>query len=42
LGDLQTGVGRIAPAVVEEIADVVSLKDIDESLILRSALFETF
>ena len=34
LGDLVAGVGGVAPAVVEEVTDVVSPEDLDQTLIL--------
>ena len=34
LRDLEAGVGRIVAAVVEEIADVVRLEDLDQALVL--------
>jgi hypothetical protein len=34
LGDLVTGIGRVAAAVVEEIADVVGLEDLDQTFVL--------
>ena len=34
LADLEAGVGRVAAAVVEEVADVVGLEDLDQALVL--------
>ena len=34
LRDLEAGVGRVAAAVVEEVADVVRLEDLDQALVL--------
>ena len=36
LRDLEAGVGRVAAAVVEEVADVVRLEDFDQALVLRA------
>jgi len=35
LRDLEAGVGRVAAAVVEEVADVVRLEDLDQALVSR-------
>ena len=40
LRDLEAGVGGVAAAVVEEVADVVGLEDLDEPLVLAAAVFE--
>ncbi len=40
LRHLQAGVGGIAAAVVEEVADVVRLEDLDQALVLGAVLLE--
>ena len=40
LADLQAGVGAVAAPVVEERADVVRAKDLDQTLVLRAVLVE--
>ena len=40
LRDLERGIRRIPPAVVEEVPDVVGAEDIDEPLVLRAVLVE--
>jgi len=40
LRDLETGVRRIAAAIVEKVADVVRLEDLDQPLVLRRIVLE--
>ena len=40
LAHLEAGVGRIAAAVVEEVADAVRLEDLDQALVLAPVLLE--
>jgi hypothetical protein len=40
LGHLEAGVGRIAAAVVEEVADVVGLEDFDQALVFALVGFQ--
>ncbi len=35
------GIGRVTTTVVEEIADVVSLENFDQTLILAATLFQS-
>ncbi len=40
LADLGAGVGRVAAAVVKEVADVVGLEHFDQAFVLRAVLFQ--
>jgi hypothetical protein len=40
LAHLEAGVGRVAAAVVEEVADVVRLEDLDQALVFAPVLFQ--
>ncbi len=40
LRDLEAGVGGVAAAVVEEVADVVGLEDLDQALVLALVLLQ--
>jgi len=40
--NLEAGVGRVTTTVIKEIANVVSLENIDQTFIFRAILFDTF
>ena len=39
---LLAGVGRVPAAVVEEVADIVRLEDLDQSLVFRAIFIDAF
>ena len=42
LGDLEAGVGGVPAAVVEEIADIVGLEDLDQALVFGPVVLQAF